>query len=563
MATDTSQSTISSSVVRPVDAGFQRSMGLIGATWSSETSIIGSGWLFGAFYASVAAGPAALIGWLIGGVAIIILALCHAELGAMFPVSGGTARFPHFAFGGTAGTAFGFFSWLQAVTVAPVECFAVFEYLSYFDHGLYNPTKGVVTGAGFLLTIALMAIFTAVNFLAMRVFTRVNEAITWWKVAIPVLAIIVLLFKFHGANFDLKSAGGFMPYGIKAVFAAIPSSGIVFAYLGFEQADQLAAEVKNPQRNLPRAIIISIMIGTLIYCMLQVVFTAAMPASALHGGWAGLAKNPVISAGPFAGLAGLTAFAWLANILRVDAFISPAGTGNIYVTSTSRIGYGLGRNRYFPQAFTKLDKNGIPWVSLIVAFVLGLVFLLPFPSWHALVTLVTLISVLMYCGAPLSLGAFRKRLPDAPRPYRMWGASVLGPVAFMIANLLVYWAGFGSILHFEICLAIGYIVIGGFMLFDKTRPPMELRSAVWLPAWLIGLTLISWQGQFTGSQLWFSVTATHNIPFWADMAVVAAFALGIYLWAQYSAAPRADIEALIARQAHEQADIERDPNLYA
>lgn len=557
MATETT-----ASGVQPVDAGFQRSMGLVGATWASETSIIGSGWLFGAFYASVAAGPAALIGWLIGGVAIIILALCHAELGGMFPVSGGTARFPHFAFGGAAGTAFGFFSWLQAVTVAPVECFAVFEYASYFDHGLYNAKTGVVTGAGFALTIVLMALFTAVNFLAMRIFTRVNEVITWWKVAIPVLAIIVLLFKFHGANFDMKSAGGFMPYGIKAVFAAIPSSGIVFAYLGFEQADQLAAEVKNPQRNLPRAIIISIMIGTLIYCLLQVVFTAAIPASALHGGWAKLATNPLISAGPFAGLAGLVGFAWLANILRVDAFISPAGTGNMYVTSTSRIGYGLGRNRYYPQAFTKLDKRGIPWVSLIVAFVLGLVFLLPFPSWHALVTLVTLISVLMYCGAPLSLGAFRRQLPDVHRPYRMWGAPVLAPVAFMIANLLVYWAGFGSVLHFEICLAIGYVIIGGFMLFDKTRPPLEWRSALWLPAWLIGLTLISWQGQFTGSQLWFSVAATHNIPFWADMGVVAAFALVIYIWAYFSAAPRSEMEALIGRQSAEQADIYKDPNLY-
>jgi amino acid transporter len=554
MATDTG-------IARPVDVGFKRSMGLVGATWASETSIIGSGWLFGAFYATTAAGPAALIGWIIGGVAIIILALCHAELGGMFPVSGGTARFPHFAFGSTAGTAFGFFSWLQAVTVAPVECFAVFEYLSYFDHGLYNSKTGVVTGAGFALTIVLMAIFTAVNFLAMRIFTRVNEVITWWKVAVPIFAIIVLLFKFHGANFT--SHGFFMHHtGVKAVFAAIPSSGIVFAYLGFEQADQLAAEVKNPQRNLPRAIIISIMIGTLIYCLLQVVFTAAIPAHDLRGGWAALATNPAIKAGPFAGLAGLVGFAWLANILRVDAFISPAGTGNMYVTSTSRIGYGLGRNRYFPQAFTKLDKRGIPWVSLIVAFVLGLVFLLPFPSWHSLVTLVTLISVLMYCGAPLSMGAFRRRLPDIHRPYRMWGAEVLGPLAFMIANLLVYWAGFGSILHFEICLAIGYVLIGGFMIFDKTRPPLEVRSALWLPAWLIGLTLISWQGQFTGSQIWFSVSATHNIPFWADMGVVAAFALVIYFWAQFTAAPRADMEALIARQSVEQETINQDPNLY-
>ena len=114
----------------------------------------------------------------------------------------------------------------------------------------------------------------------------------------------------------------------------------------------------------------------------------------------------------------------------------------MYLTSTSRIGYGLGRNHYYPQAFTKVNKNGVPWVSLIVGFVLGLVFLLPFPSWHSLVNLVTSASVLMYAGAPLSLGAFRKQVPSHPRPYRMWGAVILSPIAFIFANLIIYWSGF-------------------------------------------------------------------------------------------------------------------------
>ena len=69
----------------------------------------------------VAAGPAAIISWVIGGVAILVLALVHAELGGMYPVSGGSARFPHYAFGGAAGASFGWFSWLQAATVAPIE----------------------------------------------------------------------------------------------------------------------------------------------------------------------------------------------------------------------------------------------------------------------------------------------------------------------------------------------------------------------------------------------------------------------------------------------------------
>src|SRR5258707_4265002 len=172
-------------LTRPADVGLKREIGLIGATWASVTSIIGSGWLFGSWKAAYSTGTAALLAWAIGGVMIIILALVHSELGGMYPVAGGTARFPHFAFGSVAGISFGFFSWVQAVTVAPIECFAVMQYLAYYWHGLFDTTNGEVTGAGFALSILLMAIFTAVNFLAMRLFNKVNSAITWWKVAIP------------------------------------------------------------------------------------------------------------------------------------------------------------------------------------------------------------------------------------------------------------------------------------------------------------------------------------------------------------------------------------------
>src|SRR5216683_8260928 len=103
-------------VTRPADVGLKREMGLIGAIWSSETSIIGSGWLFASLFAAQAAGTAAILGWVIGGVAVIVLALVHAELGGMYPVAGGTARFPHFAYGSIAGISFGFFSWVQAIT---------------------------------------------------------------------------------------------------------------------------------------------------------------------------------------------------------------------------------------------------------------------------------------------------------------------------------------------------------------------------------------------------------------------------------------------------------------
>ena len=481
----------------------------------------------------------------------MILALVHAELGAMYPVAGGTARFPHFAFGSVAGISFGFFSYVQAVTVAPIECFAALQYISYYWHGVFNANTGVTTGYGILISILLMALFTVVNFLAMRLFARVNNVVTWWKVAIPVIAIIALLTQFRGSNFG--SHGGFMPYGIKSLFAAIPSAGIIFAYLGFEQADQLAGEIKNPQKNLPRAIITAILLGTVIYVMLQVVFIGALRPGDLTHGFAGLADNAHLQSGPLAFLAGAVALGWLATLLRVDAVISPSGTGLMYLTSGSRVGYGLARNRYFPQIFSRVDSRGVPWASLLFAFVLGLVFLLPFPSWKALVGLVTSASVLMYAGAPLSLGAFRRQVPETSRPYRLPVAAVLSPLAFIVANMLIYWSGLEVIWKLGVVLVIGYAVIGIAMAFDKQRPPLDWRSASWLPFYLIGMGIISWLGQYSGGAKAAPVN-TNTIPFWWDMAIVAVFSLVIYFWAMAVRLPNEEMQELVARQGEQPAE---------
>jgi amino acid transporter len=537
---------------RPADVGLKREMGLIGATWASETSIIGSGWLFAPLTAALLIGGAAVLDWVIAGVVVIVLALCHAELGAMYPVSGGTARFPHFAFGSVAGIGFGFFSYVQAVTIAPIECYAFIQYAAYYWHSLFNATTGKITGVGLVVTVILMAIFTAVNFLTMRLFARVNSTITWWKVAVPVLAIIVLLFKFHPGNFTAGGAG-FMPGGVHGLFAALPLAGIIFAYSGFEQADQLAGEIKDPGRNLPRAIIIAVLIGTVIYTMLQIAFIGALPAAEVSKGLLHI-NNPLIIEGPFAGVAALAGFAWLAHILRVDAFISPSGTGLIYTTGTSRVSYGLARNRYAPQIFGKTNANGVPWVGLIFAFLFGLLFLLPFPSWRSLVGIITGASVLMYAGAPLSLGAFRGQVPEASRPYRMPGAMVLAPAAFVVADLLIYWSGFVVVWKLGIVLVIGYVLIGIGMAFDQNRPPLDWKSAVWLPVWLLGMGVISWQGQFpvASTPAPKAPTNTFNIPFWWDIVIVAAFSLVIYYWAMATKLPRAEMMNLVERQSGEE-----------
>ncbi len=421
--------------------GLRREIGFIGLLWASGGSIIGSGWLFGAQGALATAGPAAIISWVIGAIAITMLALVHAELGAMYPVAGGTARFPHYAFGGAVGASFGWFSWLQAATVAPIEVMAVIQYGQHysFASGWMKVSDGqnVLTGTGVVAAVVLMAIFTAINFLSVRKLANTNSAATWWKVGIPVLTIVVLaIVSFHPGNFT--AADGFNPSGAGGVLAAVSTSGIIFALLGFEQADQLAGESANPKRDIPRAVIGAITIGAIIYILLQVVFLGALPASQIGDTWA---HSPFATfSGPFANLSALVGVGWLATILYIDALISPGGTGLIYTTAASRVSYGLSRNGYVPTVYERTNSRGVPWFGLLTAFVIGCICFLPFPSWKSLVGLITSASVLMYAGAPLALGVFRSRLPDAERPYRLPAARVLAPAAFAVANLLILWS---------------------------------------------------------------------------------------------------------------------------
>jgi amino acid transporter len=521
--------------------GLRREIGFIGLLWASGGSIIGSGWLFGAQGALATAGPAAIISWLIGATAILMLALVHAELGAMYPVAGGTARFPHYAFGGAVGASFGWFSWLQAATVAPIEVMAVIQYGQHYDFasGWMKVSNGqnVLTGAGVVAAVVLMAIFTAINFLSVRKLAHTNSAATWWKVGVPVLTIIVLaLTSFHSSNFT--AANGFNPSGAAGILAAVSTSGIIFALLGFEQADQLAGESSNPRRDIPRAVIGAIAIGAVIYVLLQIVFLGALPPSQIGSTWAG---SPFTDfSGPFANLASLVGVGWLATILYIDAVISPGGTGLIYTTASSRVSYGLSRNGYVPAIYERTDRRGVPWFGLLTAFVIGCVCFLPFPSWKSLVGLITSASVLMYAGAPLALGAFRARLPEAERPYRLPAAPFLAPAAFVVANFLILWSGWTTDYKLGIAILIGYAILVANRVFklNPIAPQFDVRSAVWLPVYLVGMGLIVYLSDF-------GPTANPWFPLWWDMLAIAVFSLAIFYWAQRVALPTERMEDLI------------------
>lgn len=489
----------------PEDAtsGLNRHIGPVGLLFAGVGSIIGSGWLFGAFNASAIAGPAAIFSWLIGAVMIMLIGLVYSELGAMFPVSGGVARFPHYSFGSFASFTLGWVTWLAAAVVAPIEVLGAITYassyapwLTYTAHG--DATQHLLTWpAGYLLAALGMLIFSFINLVGVRWFARLNNIVVWWKLAIIVATIVAFMVAaFHTKNF---SSYGFAPTGGKGIVHAIVVSGIIFSFLGFRQGVELGGETDNPKRNIPLAVIGSIAICAVIYILLQIAYLAAVRPSDLSksSGWANIAFTN--DAGPLAAIAGFIGLAWLGKILLVDAVVSPADTGLIYTTVTARLSYAMGRNKNAPKALAKTSGRGVPWASVALAFVVGLFIFLPFPSWNKLVGFVTNSTVLSFGSGSLVLAAMRQQIPEYERPFRLPGGHTIPFLAFYSANLMVYWAGWDLDWKLFAAVGIGLVLLGLQCLASAEfrAQHFHLRHGWWILLWFAGLVLVSWQGIYS------------------------------------------------------------------
>jgi amino acid transporter len=477
------------------EKGLRRDVGRVGLLFAGVGSIIGSGWLFGALTASQIAGPAAIISWLLGGLMVMLIGLCYAELGAMFPVSGGVVRFPHYSFGSLTSYTAGWITWIAAVTTAPIEVLATLTYATNYLPWLTDEKAGVpvLTVPGYGVAVVLMFLFCLINVIGVRAFARFNNVLVWWKLAI--IALVIVAFFFTAAHpGNLTDFGGFAPNGTGSIFSAVATAGIVFSYLGFRQGIELAGESSNPKRNVPIAVLGSIAVTIILYTLLQIAFIGALPADTLGKGWSGLSFADDF--GPLAGLASLLGLSWLAVALYADAIVSPADTGLIYTATTSRIAFAMGRNRNAPHGLSRLNRHGVPWVAVLVTFVIGLVVFMPFPSWQKLVGFITSATVLSFSSGPLVLGALRRQLPDQERPFRLPGGDTIPLLGFIASNLIVFWAGWDTNYKLGLCIILGYVLLAAYHRFGTDPAPLEWRAGSWIAPWLVSLMGISLLGDF-------------------------------------------------------------------
>jgi amino acid transporter len=541
---------MTASPTRPVDhepGRLRRSVGFYGLMFISLGSIIGSGWLLGALNAAEVAGPASIISWALAAAILTMLALVYAELGASYPVAGGTGWFPYFSHGPLAGFVAGWASWLQAVAIAPIEILAAITYVNSIHEVNQNfpmlsadgPNKGLLNGRGLVVATLLMILFTAMNLAGAKFLSESNSVVVIWKTAVPVLAVVMVAsLSFHPGNFT--AGGGFLPFGFHGVFEALPA-GVVFALQGFEQAVQLAGEARNPRRDLSRAIITAMAIGAVLYTLLQIAFVAGVAPRNVAQNWGSPLGGDPSDYGAWYTLALAVGAGWLAVVLIVDAVISPAGTGIVYVGTSARLSYALGEEREMPGVLSRCDRRGVPVWSVLLAAVIGEACFGPFPSWQKLVGVVTGATAIMYAFAPVALAALHLRDPDRPRSYRAPAPRLLLPAAFAAANLILYWGGFEYTWKLALALLFGLALFAIGAARARTGSLVMVRSAAWIGPWILGAVVIGALGRYGGGH--------RVLPNWIDLLVVIGFSVVIFFWAVRLSMPPERVAEAVAKDA--------------
>jgi amino acid transporter len=525
------------------DSGLHRNVGAWALMFTGLGSIIGSGWLFGAWRAAQLAGPGAIWAWIIGAVVILFIAVTYAELGAMFPESGGMVRYGQYSHGTLVGFIAAWANWIAIASVIPVEAEASVQYMASWPwqwaQDLYQQAPGgmgTLSTAGLGLAAVLVIGYFLINYWSVNLFAKTNTGITIYKLIVPALTAVALLAtSFHPENFHVGIHGGSHAFNFSAILTAVAISGIVFSFNGFQSPVNLAGEAKNPGRNVPLGVIGSIFLATIVYLLLQVAFLGAMdPVDLAKGGWYALDFSS-----PFAQLALALNLNWLALLLYSDAFISPSGTGATYTATTARMLYGMQRNGTLPKIFGRVHPRfGIPrpamWLNLVVAFI----FLFFFRGWATLAEVISVATIISYLTGPVSVSVLRRTAPNLIRPLKIPLLPIIAGLAFVFATELLYWARWPRTGEIILLMVVALPV---WLWYAVKRGSADLwlqvRGAAWLIFYLPAIALLSWGGstKFGGHGY---------MPYGWDLVIVAVVAVGFFAWGLACGWATPEIEAI-------------------
>ena len=476
----------------------KKNMSTFSLMMTGITSIVGSGWLLATQKITVVAGPAGILAWVIGMLVAILIAFFCIEIGTVNPSAGGVGYYSGLTHGRFSGFITHWVNWLSILAVPAVEAQAIVQYLSKVSswcHGWYYLDKNILSPTGIVFAIGFMVLFMGVNYFGSKLFTRFNNVLTIIKIVIPILTIVFLLFSgFHIDNFG-HSAHEFVPYGWSAVGSAVISCGVVMSFNGFQLPLNFSEEIKDPKRQLPIAIIGSILFTFVLYVVLQAVFIGSISPDKIVNGWHGINYRS-----PYVDLLLAANFQVMAWAVMSTSVVAPAACGAAFIASASRMTYALSRVNLLPKFLGKLNsKYAAPRASILVNFVLGSTFLFMFKGWTQLVAVISVLHIFSYLSMPVVVVAYRAQQATNLSKidnFRLPFAPFFAVVVMFVLSLLLFFAAWPSIGYMSILLIPGLIFFFYYEYKNNGTKDMWtlIKSGSWLLYFTIGITIICYLG---------------------------------------------------------------------
>jgi APA family basic amino acid/polyamine antiporter len=423
-------------------AKLRRELSLFDMTMIAIGSSIGSGiFLTPALIAKALPSPIWILGiWILGGITTMCGALTYAELGGMMPRAGGVYVFLSEAYGGLVGFLYGWAYFLVVNTGALAALALAFStYLGFFFPfaGEHTTLVGII---GILLV-------TVINVLGVKAGGVFSDLFTVLKITGIAILIVVGLGWGSSSTTDFSIPLGHLPHGLPSALT-LAFVSILWSFGGWQHATFTAAEAKDPKRTVPMSLILGALAVTVIYVLTNVAYMFLMPPSQM-------ANSPHIASdaislvlGPIGG-----------SLIAITIFISTFGTAGIYTLTAPRIYYAMANDGLFFKKVAEVHPRfRTPMFSIVLQSFWAIVLILFWGTFESLISYVVFTDWIFFALAAFSIFLFRRRKPEAERPYKTLGYPFTPIVFVAISTLFVVYTLFEK--PAESLAGLGFLAVG-------------------------------------------------------------------------------------------------------
>ncbi len=364
-----------------------------------------------------------LLVWLLGGLYTLLGAICLAELGTMLPRAGGYYVYARRAFGDTAGFAVGWADWVTYCCVLGYVSIAIGEFSAELVPALAPSAKVIAVGSLLLLS--------GMQWKGLRISSRFQAWTSAVKFA-AFLALVVAALVYAGGAGTVGSVETVAPAPAGLGFAGlvVALQSIVITYGGWQSALYFAEEDRDPDRNLPRSMIIGVVAVIVIYLLVNIALLVVLPMSALAGSILPAADAAQVLLGARGG-----------QLILVLSIVSLPPLLNAIMMIGTRILFAMGRDGLIWQGTASVNAGGTPGTAMLVTTAVALVLIIG-GTFERLVAFASFFLAANYVVSCLALIDLRRREPETPRPFRAWFypwsviVVLAGAAAFLVAFIL-------------------------------------------------------------------------------------------------------------------------------